>query len=201
MNVRRMLFYLGFLVVPMAFWIVSVNPALGRRNSALERQSNAGKVIAEADKAVQQRDKLLSRWQVFRPVAEKALANMGQDLNPLLVPRRLASLAETEYDLQDMRIQPVNNEDEAEIYEFSFNANGNYENLVEFIDDLERGRQRIRFQNVKIMTKPGYTSQSNPQLNLAASFLVPAVPSQPEPIKALEETVPAATSAQPTPEQ
>ena len=55
------------------------------------------------------------------------------------------------------------------------------------------------------MTKPGYTSQSNPQLNLAASFLVPAVPTQAasnnSPIKALQDAGTQNGAPQPVPAQ
>lgn len=177
MSPRRLAFLLGFVAVPVAFWVVLVSPALARRGDAIERQANAGKVVAEANLAVQQRDQLVDKWEKFQPLAERALANMEHDLNPLLIPRRLAKTAEDVYSLRELRIQPVASEGEAQVHEFSFTAVGAFENLVGFIDHLERGKQRIRFQNMKIMIQPGTPTDGRPQLNLSASFLVPSVPS------------------------
>ncbi len=66
--------------------------------------------------------------------------------------------------------------DRGQAREFSFTLNGPYERIAGFVDELERGRQRIRFSTLKLMTQPGQTSRSKPDLSLSATFLVPIVP-------------------------
>ncbi len=173
MTLRRLLFHAGFAVLPAVFWLAAVGPGLERRAAALQRQQDAGRLHQENRMLVARRDRLREEWEAFRPLAEQGLADLNDFLNPLLLQKRVYRLAAGFH--CKLRIKQEEVGPKEEVWRYSMNGSGSYEDLVRFLDALERGDHRIRFESL-ILAMPLDAARQGDPVSLAATFVIPVIP-------------------------
>jgi len=171
----RLIFLLGFILIPGVIWGVQVRPTMENRTSFLQRQVNAKTVQARNSQLPSQRDALHAQWNEFLPVAEDALANLATDLNPHLVQKRIHSAAEQ---LQcDVRIQQKPGIEGDTAVRFILTGEGSYPSLVKLVDQLEQGQHFVRFEKISfIMPTMDYRGPGTGAVRLAATVLIPVMP-------------------------
>lgn len=169
----KMAFVAGFLFVPSAIWALEINPTLAARGSYIERQENA-KTVQERNRLLPtQRDDLRASWNDFRPVAEDALADIGNDLNPHLVQKRMNDLAAATG--CKILIQPSNMQEGDYAVRFTVAGEGSYQSLVKFVDQLEQGQHFVRFEKLTF----GLENQDERgSVRMTASAMIPLMPTE-----------------------
>jgi len=171
----RLAFFAGFLLIPGVIWGVQVNPTLEDRGSFVQRQENAKSVQAKNKLLPMQRDSLNEIWSEFRPVADQALANIANDLNPHLVQKRLYDTAE---ELNcDLRIQPKPALEGDSSVRFLISGEGSYPDLVKLVDRLEQGQHFVRFERLKFtMPTQDYSRSGTGAVRIVGLVQVPMMP-------------------------
>lgn len=171
----RLAFFAGFLLIPGAIWGVQVNPTLADRTSFVQRQENAKTVQASNKQLPTQRDSLHETWTDFRPVADEALANIANDLNPHLVQKRLYDTAE---ELNcDLRIQPKAALDGDTAVRFLVSGEGSYPDLVKLVDRLEQGQHFVRFEKLQLtMPSQEYSQNDTGAVRIVGLVQIPMMP-------------------------
>ncbi|MDA0666912.1 MAG: hypothetical protein O3A95_04200 [Planctomycetota bacterium] len=171
----RLVFFAGFLLIPGAIWGVQVNPTLVDRTSFVQRQENAKTVQAANKLLPTQRDSLNETWTDFHPVADDALANIANDLNPHLVQKRLYDTAE---ELNcDLRIQPKPALDGDTSVRFLISGEGSYPNLVKLVDRLEQGQHFVRFENLQLtIPSQDYSRTETGAVRIVGLVQIPMMP-------------------------
>ncbi len=167
----KLAFVAGFLFIPGAVWALEVNPTLAARNAYIERQENA-KTVQERNRLLPtQRDELRANWNDFRPVAEDALADIGNDLNPHLVQKRMNDLAAATG--CKILIQPSNLQEGDYAVRFTVAGEGSYQSLVKFVDQLEQGQHFVRFEKLTF----GLENQDDRgAVRMTATAMIPLMP-------------------------
>jgi hypothetical protein len=170
----RLIFLLGFVLIPSVIWGVQVNPDIESRNSYLQRQTNAISIQAQNQKLPHQRDQLDQMWQDFLPVANKALDNLEQDLNPHLVQKRIdRAAAELNCEIH-ITPKPAQQGDNAA--RFIVTGAGRYTDLVKLVDQLEQGQHYVRFEKLSfIMPSLDYAQTSSGAVRLTGSVMIPVL--------------------------
>lgn len=176
----RLAFFAGFLLIPGAIWGVQVRPTMQERVSFIQRQENAKTVQVQNQKLPQQRDALHEHWSEFRPIADEALDNLANDLNPHLVQKRLRDTAE---ELNcDLRIQPKPTLEGDFAVRFVISGEGSYPNLVKLVDRLEQGQHFVRFEKLHFtMPEQEYSRADTGAVRIVAQVLIPLMPDGLEP--------------------
>ncbi|MFQ5748261.1 MAG: hypothetical protein ACE5H3_02255 [Planctomycetota bacterium] len=175
MNLQKSLFLAGFGIIPAVLWFGEVHPARIHRTAALERQANAGRVVAAANKVIAEHEALKKKWAEFQPLEKKALEDLQDELNPLLIPGRAAILARSMHMKEFQCKQDASQDQENEI-RFTLNGEGTFKDLVRFVDVLERGRQRARFDSLRISLPVAEYGMDNGGVTLSGTFLIPGIP-------------------------
>lgn len=176
MSLRKLAFLLGFPALAGATWLLAVSPALARHHRALAELQGADKFMAENRQLVANRDRLASEWAAFRGMADEGIRSLEDFLNPLLIQKRVFSCASNLG--CDLRIQEDPSSLEAGAPRYSFSAEGEYANLVRFLDRLERGDYRVRFESLTVIL-PADESASREGVAMNATFLIPRIPPTP----------------------
>ncbi|MDP6963222.1 MAG: hypothetical protein QGF46_03555 [Planctomycetota bacterium] len=111
-------------------------------------------------------------WHNFLPVAEEALENLEQDLNPHLVQKRIdRAAAELNCDVQ---ITPKNNSHNDNFARFLLNGTGRYSDLVKLIDRLEQGQHYVRFEKLAfVMPSLDYSEAETGAVRITGAIMVP----------------------------
>lgn len=171
----RLVFFAGFLFIPGAIWGVQVRPTAQDRVEYIQRQENARTVQASNKLLPTHRDSLAETWGDFRPTADKALANLANDLNPHLVQKRLYDTAE---ELNcDLRIQPKPAMEGDTAVRFVVSGEGRYSDLVKLVDRLEQGQHFVRFEKLSFtLPSQEYSQASTGAVRIVGVVLIPMMP-------------------------
>jgi len=175
MNLQKFLFFAGFGTIPLVLWVGEVRPARIQRTAALERQANAGRVVAAANKVVAEHQTLKKKWEEFQPLEKKALKDLQDELNPLLVPGRVAILARSMH-LEEFQCKQDPSQDQENEIRYTLSVEGTFTDLVRFVDVLERGRQRARFDSLRISLPVADYGMEDGGVTLSGTFLIPGIP-------------------------
>lgn len=183
MSVRKLLFLLSFVALPGALWAIGVRPALKERSTYLQQQKGAEQTRLSNEAKIYQAAELSKEWEKFGNLAETALQDLEDHLNPALLQKRVVTWGD-QHDCT-VRIQKEVQEDvskkkgkkKSTVVWYSLQAEGDYANLVKFIDSLERGDFRIRFQEI-MLTMPTEKEQKEDEGRVVANaiFTIPKVP-------------------------
>lgn len=177
---HRLVFFAGFLLIPGVIWGVQVRPTMQDRVSYIQRQQNAITVQTQNKELPGRRDRLFTNWTDFRPIADDALNNLANDLNPHLVQKRLRDTAE-ELDC-DLRIQPKPTLEGDFAVRFVISGEGSYPNLVKLVDRLEQGQHFVRFEKLHFtMPEQEYSRAQTGAVRIVAQVLIPLMPEGLEP--------------------
>lgn len=169
----KVAFAAGFVLVPSAIWAFEVSPTLHARDAYLKRQENAMEVQERNRMLPTQRDELRQRWTTFKPVADEALADIGNDLNPHLVQKRMNDLAAATG--CKVIIQPMTQKDSEASARFTLAGEGTFQALVKFIDQLEQGQHFVRFEKLTLGL-PDRSRDPNGDVRLTATVTIPVMP-------------------------
>ena len=169
----KLAFLAGFVFVPGAIWAFQVSPTLADRVGYVQRQENAKAVQARNRLLPTQRDELRESWTEFKPVADAALADIGNDLNPHLVQKRMNDLAAATG--CKVIIQPMNQQDGDYAVRFQMSGKGSYQSLVKFVDQLEQGQHFVRFESLSVSIPPADRGGAG-AANLTATAMIPLMP-------------------------
>ena len=169
----KLAFLAGFVFIPGAIWAFQVSPTLADRVGYVQRQENAKAVQARNRLLPTQRDELRTSWSDFKPVADEALADLGNDLNPHLVQKRMHDLAEASG--CKIMIQPMSQQDGDYAVRFQMNGKGSYQALVKFVDQLEQGQHFVRFEALSVSIPPADRGGAA-NANLSATAMIPVMP-------------------------
>ena len=178
MSVRKLVFLLGFPIIPLVVYLFMVSPALERRENAKQRLNDAGKVTLENSQKVTQRDQLESQWAEFRPTATTQLENLETHLNPHLIQKRV--LATAQDNNCTIRINQMSESDDTPLHRFTMSVEGDYKNVVTLINDLEQGDHRIRFQSLTMVIPTTTSGPRKEKVHLNGSFSIPVIPPEPD---------------------
>ena len=171
---HRVIFLLGFILIPGVIWGVQINPDLESRDNYLQRQSNAISIQQQNSKLPQQRDELNDMWQDFLPVASEALGNLEQDLNPHLVQKRIDRAA-AELNCE-IHITPKATQKGDTAVRFIVTGSGRYTDLVKLVDQLEQGQHFVRFEKLSfIMPSLDSAQASYGAVRLTGSIMIPVL--------------------------
>ncbi|MFK5956213.1 MAG: hypothetical protein QM477_07195 [Planctomycetota bacterium] len=171
----RLAFFAGFLLIPGAIWGMQVKPTMEERVSFVQRQENAKTVQAKNKLLPTQRDSLNETWSEFHPIADKALANLANDLNPHLVQKRLYDTAE---ELNcTLRIQPKSFLEGDKAVRFLISGEGSYPDLVKLVDRLEQGQHFVRFEKLRFtMPSEDYSRSGSGAVRIVGVVQIPLMP-------------------------
>ena len=170
----RLVFFLGFILIPSVIWGVQVNPDLESRDNYLQRQLNAISIQQQNSKLPQQRDQLNDMWQDFLPIASEALENLEQDLNPHLVQKRIDRAA-AELNCE-IHITPKATQKDDRAVRFIVTGSGRYTDLVKLVDQLEQGQHFVRFEKLSfIMPSLDSAQASYGSVRLTGSIMIPVL--------------------------
>ena len=171
----RLAFFAGFLVIPGILWGVQLGPTLAERVSYIQRQQNALSIQKQNKLLPTQRDSLSATWNEFRPIADAALNNLANDLNPHLVQKRIYDTAE---ELNcELRIQPKPAMDGDTSVRFMISGEGRYSDLVKLVDRLEQGQHYVRFEKLSfILPSQEYPNSTTGAVRIVGVVLIPMMP-------------------------
>lgn len=170
---RKIAFFGSFLVIPAALWATQVRPTLAERESYIERQAKAH-VVQERNRLLpSQRDELTKAWTEFEPSATAALNNLGNDLNPHLVQKRIFTTAQ-ELGCR-VKIARLANKDDANFMRFSLTGEGSYSALVKLVDQLEQGQHYVRFEKLGIEMPKAESAASARMVRITGVLIIPAI--------------------------
>ncbi len=175
MNFKKAFIFACFGIIPSVLWFGEVHPARLKRAAAIDRQENAGRVVAAANKVVAEHLALQKKWEEFQPLEEKALQDLEDELNPLLIPNRVAILARSMH-LGEFQCKQDASQDQENEIRFTLNVEGTFKELVRFVDVLERGRQRARFDSLTISLPVAEYGTDDGGVTLNGTFLIPGIP-------------------------
>ena len=88
MNRRKFSFWAALFLTPFLVWLSSVSESQHRYQGARDLLQNWETRALEANRNLRERDLLLDRWTDLQPIAEDALVDLENELNPLLVQKR-----------------------------------------------------------------------------------------------------------------
>ncbi|MCH2111594.1 MAG: hypothetical protein MK213_01955 [Planctomycetes bacterium] len=171
---HRLLFVLGLFAIPALFWFGCIQSALLERTDSKGRIANAGRVVEQNLKTVQERNRLLNEWESFKPLALSQMDNLEEDLNPLLLQKRV--LLEARQLGFDIKIQEADASGTTSP-SWSMTADADFESVVRFVERLEKGDYRVRFSQVDLLL-PG--NQTENQVKFSAEFSIPSLPNPEE---------------------
>ncbi|MFT7517316.1 MAG: hypothetical protein ACI84O_001106 [Myxococcota bacterium] len=168
----RLIFLLGFILIPGVIWGVQVDPAMESRDSYLQRQESAISIQAQNAKLPEQHAQLDRMWQDFLPVATEALKNLEQDLNPHLVQKHINRTAK---ELNcEVHITPKRTQNSDKAVRFIISGSGRYTDLVKFVDQLEQGQHFVRFEKLAFMIPSIDNAQNkSSEVRLTSVIMVP----------------------------
>ncbi|MBC8370920.1 MAG: hypothetical protein H8E25_13060 [Planctomycetes bacterium] len=168
----RLIFLLGFILIPSVIWGVQVKPDLESRDTYLQRQENAISIQKENAKLPEQRDQLADMWRDFLPVADEALENLEHDLNPHLVQKRIDRAAR---ELNcDMHITPKPTQKNDRAARFVITGSGRYTDLVKLVDQLEQGQHFVRFDSLTfVMPSLDYAQARTGAVRVTGAIMIP----------------------------
>ena len=146
MTPRRLLFLLGLLAIPALLGMTRVSPLMAERKNAQASLTNANAIQIANQQVLAQRDRLMDQWHAFQPLAEEALENLDQRLNPVLVQKRVFDLG-TRLGCE-VRIQEKTDRVLGGHPTYALSAEGEWENIVRFVGELETGTHLIRMEEV-----------------------------------------------------
>jgi len=89
---HRSVFFLGAAVIPAVFWFGSASNSMELREDAFTRLANAGQVVAQNQLKVSNSNQLQSEWNELKPLASQELENLDDDLNPVLLQKRVLAV-------------------------------------------------------------------------------------------------------------
>ncbi|KAA3604890.1 MAG: hypothetical protein DWQ01_19990 [Planctomycetota bacterium] len=174
MSARRSFFLLSFLILSAVSWAAGIQPALKERRGYLDQMRNVEQTRAANQRKISQSAELEQAWMEFGSLAQAALEDLEDHLNPALIQKRITAWASQAYDC-DVRVkQELSKPKDAVLY-YSMIGEGDYSNLVRYLDALERGDFRIRFTDVKVIL-PSKTDQRAGKVVLHATFVIPKLP-------------------------
>ncbi len=170
----RLIFLLGFILIPSVIWGVQIKPDIESRNNYLQRQVNAISIQSQNARLPQQRDQLDEMWQDFLPVAAEALENLEHDLNPHLVQKRIDRAA-AELNCE-IHITPTPTQVDDNAVRFIVTGSGRYTDLVKLVDQLEQGQHFVRFEKLSfIMPSLDYAQASSGAVRLTGLIMIPVL--------------------------
>ena len=171
----RVAFLAGFLIIPGVLWSIQAGPTLAKRKEYLHRQENALSVQQKNSRLPGERDALAAEWESFQPIADKALGNLANDLNPHLVQKRIHGIA---LELGcELKIKPMPFLDGDFAVRFQINGEGSYPALVQLIDQLEQGQHFVRFEKLSLVMPTGtYSDASTGAVRIVGVLLIPPMP-------------------------
>lgn len=172
----RLAFLAGFVIIPGVIWAVEFSPTLTDRADYLARQENAKTVQARNRLLPTQRDELKATWEEFKPNVAIELGDLGNDLNPHLVQKRLHSIAASLG--CSIVVQPMATQDEDFSVRFTIAGEGSYQGLVKLVDTLEQGQHFVRFEKL-MLTMPNRartTGGSGSKVQLSGTVMIPLMP-------------------------
>ena len=170
---RRLAFISSFAVIPAALWFTQAGPTLAERRACLERQDKAHVVQGRNRQLPGQRDELKAAWTAFEPVATSALDNLGNDLNPHLVQKRIFALAQ---ELGcTVKIARMSSRDDTDLTRFTITGEGSYTSLVKLVDQLEQGQHYVRFERLALQM-PKIDAAANARfVRLTGVLILPSI--------------------------
>lgn len=175
-STHRSVFFTGFAMIPAVFWFGTITGSLEMRKDAEARLLNADQVVAQNQMKVRHSKTLQQEWNEFKPLANTELENLDDDLNPILLQKRIVSVGRIiGFDIDNIKqLSDVNSQSP----EWTIQASSTWENLVLFIDHLERGEYRVRFSSIALSMPSGQYVDGGVQLK--ASFSIPKLPNSSE---------------------
>jgi len=171
----KLAFLAGFLVIPGVLWSIQAGPTLDSRVEYLKRQANALTVQQSNSRLPGERDSLATEWKSFQPVADNALGNLANDLNPHLVQKRIHGIA-VELGCE-LRIKPMPFLEGDIAVRFQINGEGSYSALVQLIDQLEQGQHFVRCEKLSLVMPTGtYNNTGTGAVRVVGVLLIPPMP-------------------------
>lgn len=170
----KLAFAAGFVFVPSAIWALEIDPTLTARESYIKRQENAMEVQERNRQLPTQRDELRKRWSSFKPIADDALEDIGNDLNPHLVQKRMNDLAAATG--CKVIIQPMTQQEGDHAVRFTLAGEGGFQALVKFIDQLEQGQHFVRFEKLTLGLPDPTKRDVRSDVRLTATVMIPVMP-------------------------
>ncbi|HBF23017.1 MAG TPA: hypothetical protein DDW23_04295 [Planctomycetes bacterium] len=166
---RKIIFLAGWVGIPLFFWLGRIEPALERSNSARATKEGSDESRDIGRRSISRRDRLETEWNNFRKQADIQLANLDTDLHPHLVQKRVFELA-ARLDL-DIDIQEESGDGRRR---FSLRGEGSWDSFISWIDALEKGPHRIRFENLQL-TLPEERYSDRGGTRIEALFAIPHI--------------------------
>jgi hypothetical protein len=169
---RKLLFLAGWIGIPLFFWMGRVEPAISRGHVALETQEGADELHASGRRSVARRDRLESEWITFRDEADLQMATLDTDLHPHLVQKRVfESAARLELDID------IQEEAGDGRKRFSVRGEGSWDSFVQWVQELECGPHRVRFESLRLVL-PEESYSDGGGTRVEAVFAIPEIPEE-----------------------
>lgn len=173
MNWRRPLFISGFAFVSMGMWFWRMNPLLERHNQALSEQIEARLAVNNARKFVHERDQLSVEWSEFRPLAERELENIGNQLHPIVLQNRVLDIARRlNCKLRIEERIDLNSEGPPT---FQFSGSGSPFQALDLLRHLEDSEHRARFTEVNVVFEE-LSAEAGSEAFFSGRFTIPSLP-------------------------
>lgn len=152
MSRRRIFFFASLLALPALFFFVIWSGAKERRSQAGEEAARASREFADADQLLRNRDRLQESLDAFAPLRAEFEAGIDRDLDPNRLPLRVAQVA-ADCGIEGLNLEPQDdaNAPSGEGRTFRLTGEGTYNDVVSFLDRMERSRSRVRIDTLQLV--------------------------------------------------